>query len=397
MTGTIAVGERFTTAYPNSVSRELRFGPQGLKGRVIVNALRNTSDSYWDAPVKIGYQTAGEITLNAPDYSTPSSSLGGGLVGLVPFRLYPADMLVVSASSKSPNVALRCSGNLYFDSTPVGRFFVIRHRPPNTSGAFSTSIDWGSSFGNRLGVLSGGQVVNASTGDYIRLDGSDLPPGDYLVESFNVSSGILYGAYYLKHFVLGTAYSSPNVFSGSSTGYFTITDPCPGDVNRDGVRNTADLTTFLVYFGTNVGSSGLPARCDFNGDLTINTADLTQLLLHFGETCPTSDFLMAGGPLHGSPTSDLAGVGASAAQFGMAQLANLNDGGDSGCAGTAPGITPGAGPGANQVTAAPPPVIAAMGYSSAEAYRAYLDTLSESQMATEVARLLQVIHDLGYN
>lgn len=58
---------------------------------------------------------------------------------------------------------------------------------------------------------------------------------------------------------------------------------CPGDINDDGVINTADLTLLLGNFGSNCGS----AFCggDINGDGLTNTADLTVLLSFFGGNC----------------------------------------------------------------------------------------------------------------
>ncbi len=60
--------------------------------------------------------------------------------------------------------------------------------------------------------------------------------------------------------------------------------PCLGDVNQDGVRNTADLTGFLGAFG----SSGAPGfrAADLVPDGVVNTADLVFFLGRFGVACP---------------------------------------------------------------------------------------------------------------
>ncbi len=55
--------------------------------------------------------------------------------------------------------------------------------------------------------------------------------------------------------------------------------PCPGDINGDGVTDTADLGILIADFG-NAGVS--PA--DLNGDLVVDTADLGILIASFG--CP---------------------------------------------------------------------------------------------------------------
>lgn len=58
---------------------------------------------------------------------------------------------------------------------------------------------------------------------------------------------------------------------------------CPGDMNGDGVRDTADLPVFLGVFGQSLqaGTCG-----DFNADGIINTPDLAVFLGGFGLNCP---------------------------------------------------------------------------------------------------------------
>jgi uncharacterized membrane protein len=58
--------------------------------------------------------------------------------------------------------------------------------------------------------------------------------------------------------------------------------PCPGDLNQDGLINTADLTIFLGNFG----KATVPLLGgDLNGSGSVNTADLTQFLGLFGSAC----------------------------------------------------------------------------------------------------------------
>ncbi len=56
---------------------------------------------------------------------------------------------------------------------------------------------------------------------------------------------------------------------------------CQGDLNADGVVNTADLLAFLPLFGTTAATS--PA--DLNNDGAVNTLDLSVFLGLFGRTC----------------------------------------------------------------------------------------------------------------
>lgn len=63
-------------------------------------------------------------------------------------------------------------------------------------------------------------------------------------------------------------------------------DPCPctGDVNADGVVDSADLAALLARFGS---SCPCPEPCvDDDGNGIVNIADLANLLSAFGTTCP---------------------------------------------------------------------------------------------------------------
>lgn len=61
--------------------------PAGLKGQIIIN--RSNASGQWNAPVVVG--TGNPALAPLPAYTTPSSQLGGGAVGLVPFRYYASD------------------------------------------------------------------------------------------------------------------------------------------------------------------------------------------------------------------------------------------------------------------------------------------------------------------
>ncbi len=60
---------------------------------------------------------------------------------------------------------------------------------------------------------------------------------------------------------------------------------CPGDLNNDAQRDTADLVRFLGQFGQTCGAV-TPPCADFNNDGTVNTLDLTFFLARFGVPCP---------------------------------------------------------------------------------------------------------------
>lgn len=60
---------------------------------------------------------------------------------------------------------------------------------------------------------------------------------------------------------------------------------CPGDANRDGVVNFADVTSVLVNWLTNYGP-GCVGPGDANCDGVVNFADQTTVLVNFGRICP---------------------------------------------------------------------------------------------------------------
>ncbi|MDY7107954.1 MAG: hypothetical protein SYC29_04890 [Planctomycetota bacterium] len=60
---------------------------------------------------------------------------------------------------------------------------------------------------------------------------------------------------------------------------FPSYDMCPGDIDDDGVVDTADLLALLAAWGNTSGPE------DINGDGLVNTADLLQLLSEWGQ-CP---------------------------------------------------------------------------------------------------------------
>jgi len=56
---------------------------------------------------------------------------------------------------------------------------------------------------------------------------------------------------------------------------------CPGDLNGDGVIDTADLGILI----SNFGGHGNPILGDLNDDNTVDTADLGTLISLFGTSC----------------------------------------------------------------------------------------------------------------
>lgn len=61
---------------------------------------------------------------------------------------------------------------------------------------------------------------------------------------------------------------------------------CPGDADRNGAINFADVTEVLRQFGMSCASGS--SRGDANSDGGVNFADITEVLTHFGGACATS-------------------------------------------------------------------------------------------------------------
>lgn len=75
-------------------------------------------------------------------------------------------------------------------------------------------------------------------------------------------------------------YTKENFFGDGFAARLDMTvmtiDPIPGDLNLDGVVDTADLGLLIGAFGTN------NPVADINGDMIVDTADLGQLIGNFG-------------------------------------------------------------------------------------------------------------------
>ncbi len=137
---------------------------------------------------------------------------------------------------------------------------------------------------NLKGITSASQVTVSGSG--VGVIGTPTPNalGTQVTGiSFQISAGAAGG----PRDVSVTNSDASGTASGDATivGAFVVNAPppvCPGDLNNDGARNTADLTTFLSAFGTSVppGTSG-----DLNGDGGVNTSDLTMFLAVFGVPC----------------------------------------------------------------------------------------------------------------
>ena len=73
-----------------------------------------------------------------------------------------------------------------------------------------------------------------------------------------------------------------NAATGRYEGFLLDTgSPRPGDVDRNGCVDDADLLQVLFAFG----NTGVNLPEDLNGDSTVDDADLLQVLFNFGSGC----------------------------------------------------------------------------------------------------------------
>lgn len=146
-----------------------------------------------------------------------------------------------------------------------------------------------------------------------------------------------------------------------------------------------DLTIFQGKFGqsapvcsVNAAACGStippPIVGDLNGDGVVNTIDLTMYLSRFGHACLQPPNCSGGNQFYmpGGPTAGIRRTGAG------------------------PGVTPGEGGAATHSAAVSPPgpVIAALGFTSAEAFQSFVDTLSDAELKVYLVLVLQVAQSL---
>jgi len=152
---------------------------------------------------------------------------------------------------------------------------------PNATGVSLTpTLTWGTSsnaatYGVKVATDAGLTNVVASASGLGTL-------------SYNVPGGALSNG---QTYYWGATATNANGTTNSvpfSQNFTTIAPPpCPGDINGDGQRNTADLTQLLGAFGTCRGDPNYNDNANLDaGDACINTSDLVALLGVFGVPCP---------------------------------------------------------------------------------------------------------------
>ena len=259
--GQISIGKSY-----NNPAQYIQVPTFGLQGQIIINA-DGIAGGAWNAPVRIGPNgDPNQVLLNGPRYPYSSAFLGGGSVGLVPFRLHdesciPANGQSIQVSPSGPplTVQLRHFGPVsWTGALPV----TIDRRPLGTFGAFvpvpSSQFSAASSL-DSTNVL----LVGPSGG------GSGFTPGyQYRIRSTSALRsavpslpGVQWDFDYIISVVPGAA-------------------ACAGDVNGDQAVDVDDLLAVINHWG-GPPPAQQPA-IDTNSDGVIDVDDLLAIINNWG-------------------------------------------------------------------------------------------------------------------
>lgn len=116
---TVRVGGKFI-GNPSTTAEQVRinnFGPAGLEGEIIFNALAsNATETWWQGGVVVDFITeppappegfvikpSAPSPNNAPYYDRLSEDLGGGAIGVAPFHLHDADCVPANTPATPPS------------------------------------------------------------------------------------------------------------------------------------------------------------------------------------------------------------------------------------------------------------------------------------------------------
>lgn len=258
----------------------------GLPGQIIINGAGTSGQ--WLGNVRVG-GTGGLVVGPPSDYSTLSSVLGGGAIGLVPFALHDEDCSPISGASLSAAAAPRGATSGGGAAVPIR----LRHYGPVTWDPLNGDpyrverrplapvpadiwTDESACFTQTRDSLNPTIILLTPALDEV------LHPGfEYravLRQSGSPASNVL-------RCELPSG-ARPAVADQTPAYAITVGVACLGDANSDGVVNFSDVTSVLANFGS--ASTGcLDLVCgDSNRDGVVNFTDNTTTLASFGNTCP---------------------------------------------------------------------------------------------------------------
>ncbi|MBL8887969.1 MAG: hypothetical protein JNK16_15030 [Phycisphaerales bacterium] len=254
-------GSGHSLATPQSV---LIANPSGLKGQVVVN--RANGGGQWTTPVVVGSGSAELSPL--PAYSKPSDQLGGGAIGLVPFRYYENDSVPLGANADIANAHPVLSSAL----NAGGEIKVGFYGPVRASSTSGSPIE--------VGIIVPNQNVYMRVTD--RFDIIVRPPtggSESRFVTIKGRSGAVYGSglYYITQ---GTATGGarlvcdipgttpPNVASFGH--YFLVKRDCNSDGIADaGQRVPISSSETFSQCQSSVPGPGLFRDCEPDGVLDV--------------------------------------------------------------------------------------------------------------------------------
>jgi hypothetical protein len=253
----------------------------GLQGQVIVNAAN--SGGLWSGSVMVG---GANIFSPIPAYITKSSSIGGGAVGLAPFRSHledctpahnstgPGGFALVSAfaNTSTTPVVFRCYGPVQ----PAPGFGLMQ--------ALAVEQQVGANWVDRSAYFTMEFIPAGSSGRQIGLRSSGAgtpPPGQYRLRPVALQSAGVAG--------------SPNLIS-SSPFLFRIDTDCDGNGAPDLVQISQNSALDADQDGvldSCQGASQCP--CDFNRSGGVSVQDIFDFLGAYFSALPAADFNQSGG------------------------------------------------------------------------------------------------------
>lgn len=362
------------------IVKTINFYGSGLvKGQVILNGLN--SDNNWTSDVLIGPSLSQVPLFPKPAYTNiPVATLGGGAVGLMPYRLniedsFPKDNEGV-VGARVPNASMPIQVRHYGPLTWSGIPVVVKRRQNSDTTAWSSISPITSAF-----TIAGSPPSGANPNIVTITPPNELPYGwEYQV------TPVLTGSNALKCVVNGV--TGPVVTNYSPDYRFCVGSLLMQDMNGDLSVNTPDLVAFQAVFGQ---SGGTLQRGDFNGDGDVNTADLVSFQGKFGQTTtacrsvlvsdePPADVWLPGDePLERPGAGSEGGKGALLVDIPVGAVHVSHSSGASTSVG---GGTP------------PGPLAAALGFTTLEAYGAYVHSLNDDEVRAHMVLLVSIAENL---
>ncbi len=272
MGGTISIGSSLlgTISVPGS----------GLVGQVVINAANG--GGVWAGQVLVG----GVNPFSPiPSYTTASSAVGGGAVGVAPFRL---DLDDCAPAHNNPGPGGFANSSLFTNTSnaPVlMRFYGPVQPSPGFSLAQAVAVEQqvGPNWVDRSAYFTPAFLPAGSNGRVIAFapSGAGSPPvGQYRVRPIALQSTGVAG--------------TPNVL-WSSAYQFRVDTDCNGDGFGDAAQIAANPALDADQDGQLDECQGGPScPCDFNNTGTVTVQDVFDYLGAYFTASPLADFNLSG-------------------------------------------------------------------------------------------------------